>query len=197
MEVGRHGALPDLDWERLRSAIAAVVLRRVPRHAVEDLVQDVLLALWTAQRARRPTAPMSQARSIARNKCNDWHRHRAREANVFVPSPSSHELASHTQVPTAGPPDLANLSSETPSGHRPVAMFDLPPHRQREFVLASLDRLPPRQQRVARAIFSGLRATRAIARAARIHPRDCREVIAALPGAIRRFLPLVPPPPDD
>ncbi|MCC6782700.1 MAG: sigma-70 family RNA polymerase sigma factor [Planctomycetes bacterium] len=194
MEVGRREALPDLDWERLRSAIAVVVLRRVPRHAVEDLVQDVLLALWTAQRARRPAAPMSRARSIARNKCNDWHRRRAREASVFVPSPSSHELASHAQVPTAGPSDLANLRRDTPSGHRPVAMFDLPPHRQREFVLASLDRLPPRQRRVARAIFSGLRATRAIARAARIHPSDCREVIAALPGAIRRILPLVPPP---
>lgn len=194
MEVGRREALPDLDWERLRSAIAVVVLRRVPRHAVEDLVQDVLLALWTAQRARRPAAPMSRVRSIARNKCNDWHRRRAREASVFAPSPSSHELASHTQVPTEGPPDLANLRRDTPSGHRLVATFDLPPHRQREFVLASLDRLPPRQRRVARAIFSGLRATRAIARAARIHPSDCREVIAALPGAIRRILPLVPPP---
>lgn len=196
MATEREARLPEPDWERLRLEIRSLVSLRIPAQEVDDLVQDILAATFIRS-AGVPWASLALlARAIGRNKCSDWHRRRCRRSRRSVMYVEAEELVVEA-VDSVEPERVlvAGLTSACGSACPDVGHC-IPAHCRRELLLGVVGLLPARQQRVARAILGGLRTTKSIARAAGIHPSDCREVIAALPSAFRRLvLPPPPPPP--
>jgi RNA polymerase sigma-70 factor (ECF subfamily) len=62
-------------YERYARMIHGVLLARVPRTDVDDLVQDVFLAAWNRLKALRdPAAFGGWLATIARNRATDFHR---------------------------------------------------------------------------------------------------------------------------
>src|SRR5205085_8681991 len=71
---GDQGAFARL-YERYARLIHGVLLARVPRGDVDDLVQDVFLAAWDRLRAlREPAAFGGWLTTIARHRAADFHR---------------------------------------------------------------------------------------------------------------------------
>jgi RNA polymerase sigma-70 factor (ECF subfamily) len=71
---GDDGAFARL-YERYARMIHGVLLARVPRTDVDDLVQDVFLAAWNRLRALRdPAAFGGWLATIARHRATDFHR---------------------------------------------------------------------------------------------------------------------------
>ncbi len=71
---GDQGAFGRL-YDRYARVIHGVLLVRVPREDVDDLVQDVFLAAWNRlSRLRDPAAFGGWLMTIARNRATDFHR---------------------------------------------------------------------------------------------------------------------------
>ncbi|MBI5850307.1 MAG: sigma-70 family RNA polymerase sigma factor [Planctomycetes bacterium] len=195
-------------WRGAAAHVRRVVLSLVPAREVDDLVQEVLLALADAALPRGDSARLGYAASTARNKCNDWHRARARRSGLSR-ARADHDVLEQTSAEpaceAAPPPPGPHSTPPGPAPGCPHFEFPLPciaphvdrcnlDHCRRDFVLRVVEKLRPRQQRVARAVFSGISGIKAIAREAGITPSDCREVLQVLPARIRKLLSL---PPDD
>lgn len=86
---GDDGAFGRL-YERYARIVHALLLARVPRADVDDLVQDVFLAAWNRlDRLRDPAAFGGWVATIARNRATDFHRQGAE--SVELPE----DLAAH------------------------------------------------------------------------------------------------------
>jgi RNA polymerase sigma-70 factor (ECF subfamily) len=71
---GDDAAFAEL-YQRYARVIHGLLLARVPRGEVDDLVQDVFLAAWNRLRALRdPAAFGGWVATIARNRATDFHR---------------------------------------------------------------------------------------------------------------------------
>jgi RNA polymerase sigma-70 factor (ECF subfamily) len=71
---GNQGAFEQL-YERYARVIHGLLLARVPRTEVEDIVQDVFLSAWNQLPAlREPGAFGGWLTTIARNRATDFHR---------------------------------------------------------------------------------------------------------------------------
>ena len=78
-------------YDRYARTIHGLLLARVPRADVEDLVQDVFLTAWNRlARLREPAAFGGWLATIARNRAIDFHR-QSGEAAVELPA----DLAAH------------------------------------------------------------------------------------------------------
>lgn len=63
-------------YERYARVVHGILLARVPRSDVDDLVQDVFLSAWNRLEAlREPAAFGGWLSMIARNRATDFHRH--------------------------------------------------------------------------------------------------------------------------
>jgi len=92
-------------YERYARVIHGLLLARVPRVDVEDLVQDVFLTAWNRLAAlREPAAFGGWITMIARNRAVDFHRH-ATDAGRLLELPA--DLAAHDA--TAERADAARL----------------------------------------------------------------------------------------
>lgn len=79
---GDDGAFGQL-YDRYARVIHGVLLARVPRGDVEDLVQDVFLAAWNRLEALRdPAAFGGWLSMIARNRATDFHRRSVESAEL-------------------------------------------------------------------------------------------------------------------
>lgn len=82
-------------YERYARMIHGLLLARVPRGDVDDLVQDVFLTAWNRLAAlREPAAFGGWLTAIARNRAIDFHRQGA-EPTVELPD----DLAAHDATP--------------------------------------------------------------------------------------------------
>ena len=82
-------------YERYARVIHGLLLSRVPRGDVDDLVQDVFLTAWNRLNALRdPAAFGGWLSTIARNRAVDFHRQTG-EAAVELPD----DLAAHDATP--------------------------------------------------------------------------------------------------
>ncbi len=85
-------------YERYAGMVHGILLARLPREEVEDLVQDVFLRVYSKLRSLRdPVAFGGWLASIARNRANDFHR-RAQETEelpeeLAAVAPASGEAA--------------------------------------------------------------------------------------------------------
>jgi RNA polymerase sigma-70 factor, ECF subfamily len=87
---GDQGAFEQL-YERYARVIHGVLLARVPRADVDDLVQDVFLSAWHRLRAlREPGAFGGWITMIARNRATDFHR-RTAEVVELPPDLAAHD----------------------------------------------------------------------------------------------------------
>jgi RNA polymerase sigma factor (sigma-70 family) len=147
------------DMEGALDLVARWVSRRVPAADVEDVVQDVILALLQ----RSDTAPVRDVtaflRATARNLCAEFHRRRNKLPDCV---PAQRDLIDMT-APRVDPGPQREATS-----------------RLRRRVRGLLPHLPPRQQRVARAILAGVRSKRELACSLGLDRSDLREVLRAL-----------------
>jgi RNA polymerase sigma-70 factor (ECF subfamily) len=98
---GDQSAFGEL-YERYARVVHGLLLARVPRVDVEDLVQDVFLTAWNRLAGlREPAAFGGWLAMIARNRAVDFHRHAA--DSVELPA----DLAAHDD--TAARADAARL----------------------------------------------------------------------------------------
>ena len=98
---GDQSAFGEL-YERYARVVHGLLLARVPRVDVEDLVQDVFLTAWNRLAGlREPAAFGGWLAMIARNRAVDFHRHAA--DSVELPA----DLAAHDA--TAARADAARL----------------------------------------------------------------------------------------
>jgi RNA polymerase sigma-70 factor (ECF subfamily) len=82
-------------YERYARMVHGLLLSRVPRGDVDDLVQDVFLTAWNRLAAlREPSAFGGWLTAITRNRAIDFHR-RAVELTVELPD----DLAAHDATP--------------------------------------------------------------------------------------------------
>ena len=73
-QQGDQGAFAQL-YERYGRVVHGLLLARVPRPDVDDLVQDVFLSAWTRLASlREPAAFGGWLAMIARNRATDFHR---------------------------------------------------------------------------------------------------------------------------
>ena len=100
-QQGDESAFGEL-YERYARRIHGLLLARVPRVDVDDLVQDVFLTAWNRLAAlKEPAAFGGWLTTIARNRAVDFHRH----ATAAVELPA--DLAAHDN--TAERADAARL----------------------------------------------------------------------------------------
>ena len=103
-QKGDQSAFGEL-YERYARVIHGLLLARVPRMDVEDLVQDVFLTAWNRLAGlREPAAFGGWIAMIARNRAVDFHRH-ATDARHQLELPA--DLAAHDA--TAERADAARL----------------------------------------------------------------------------------------
>ena len=107
---GDQSAFGEL-YERYARVVHGLLLARVPRADVDDLVQDVFLTAWNRLAGlREPAAFGGWLAMIARNRAIDFHRHAA--DSVELPA----DLAAHDD--TAARADAARLLDDCPHAAR-------------------------------------------------------------------------------
>ena len=93
---GDQGAFARL-YDRYARVVHGLILARVPRADVDDLVQDVFLAAWNRLDALRdPAAFGGWLATIARNRAMDFHRRDA--DHVELPADLPARDATHAQA---------------------------------------------------------------------------------------------------
>jgi RNA polymerase sigma-70 factor (ECF subfamily) len=93
---GDQGAFARL-YDRYARVVHGLILARVPRADVDDLVQDVFLAAWNRLDALRdPAAFGGWLATIARNRAIDFHRHD--HDHVELPADLPARDATHAQA---------------------------------------------------------------------------------------------------
>jgi RNA polymerase sigma-70 factor (ECF subfamily) len=79
-------------YERYARVVHGLLLSRIPRVDIEDLVQEVFVTAWRRLDAlREPAAFGGWLSMIARNRATDYRRRRAKEAEVDLPE----DVAAH------------------------------------------------------------------------------------------------------
>ena len=96
-----------LDWNALRRDVRNVVRLLVPSPDVDDVVQEVMLALVTSSTFPISSDASAYSREVARNLCAEWHRDRFRRPrDVPLSSAPQTELA---ESDTCGPQQQDDL----------------------------------------------------------------------------------------
>lgn len=109
-------------YERYARMIHGLMLSRVPRADVDDLVQDVFLAAWNRLAGlREPAAFGGWLATIARNRAVDFHR-QSGEPPVELPA----DLAAHDDTPErADAMKLLALVRALPEAYRETLVLRL------------------------------------------------------------------------
>jgi RNA polymerase sigma-70 factor, ECF subfamily len=109
-------------YERYARIIHGLLLSRVPRADVDDLVQDVFLTAWNRLAAlREPAAFGGWLSTIARNRAIDFHRQSA-DAPLELPE----DLAAHDTTPErADALKLLAIVQGLPDAYRETLVFRL------------------------------------------------------------------------
>ncbi|WP_336079364.1 sigma-70 family RNA polymerase sigma factor [Thalassospira sp. CH_XMU1448-2] len=143
------------DWQALRKGLHRFVQNRIPRHAVEDVVSDILEAIirnkQTLGAASNPTAWIY---AVARSKVVDFYRKQGRERTALqnLQTDPTRDLA-QTSPDSAGLHDClaAFISELTDADQKILREIDLEQKRQTDFAAQHAIALPTVKSRVQRA----------------------------------------------
>ena len=117
---GDQGAFASL-YDRYARFIHGVLLARVPREDVEDLVQDVFLSAWHRLEALRdPAAFGGWLSTIARNRATDFHR--SAVPSIELPDDLTAHDGSAAQVEAIG---ILKIIQQLPEAYRETLVLRL------------------------------------------------------------------------
>ena len=110
-------------YARYGRLVHGVLLSRLPRHEVDDLVQDVFVtALRRLRTLRDPAAFGAWLAAIARNRATDHHR---RGPGPARPAPAPDEADPGKDPPPAGSLAVLSLIRSLPEAYRETLMLRL------------------------------------------------------------------------